>query len=442
MRLKLNFISTAKITSFFFILIYFLSILSKYVLSFVQIYEYLCLYVDNCTLPFSRKKMPNTSLALAPQSSDAHSEECPYLYGFVWRQEYLTDVTYPHLVAVTIINSLAVLPTFLLNALVIVAVATRHRLQSNSNVLVAWLAGTDSLTGLVNQGIGIAVGLTRIFSDGPFCSLEKASSVTLLGSFILSLGNFALISIDRYNSIKHPLRYTTIVTKQRIKTGLVLVWAVGLIVTIHELTLAVIDSGTDLYFFYLKVIYFIMSMFTLVAIGVIGYTYCYIFSESRRQKKRLLTEQLPEEEAKKLKEESKAANTLTLILATLAITYIPTIVLMSVIGYSEDILELHILSVLWSWVVTFRLLGSLCNSIIFFWRVKKLRRAILEILHYRQPENSPPPIEMIQIKRYRPDIQPSTTEVFPSTVKRQEQVQLSLKNNQADDIVDIEETTV
>ena len=386
--------------------------------------------------------MPNTSLALAPQSSDAHSEECPYLYGFVWRQEYLTDVTYPHLVAVTVINSLAVIPTFLLNALVIVAVATRHRLQSNSNVLVAWLAGTDSLTGLVNQGIGIAVGLTRIFSDGPFCSLEKASSVTLLGSFILSLGNFALISIDRYISIKHPLRYTTMVTKKRIKTGLCLVWAIGLIVTIHELTMAIIDSGTDLYFRYMKVYSPILSTLALIAIGVIGYTYCYIFSESRRHKKRLQTEQLPEEEAKMFKKQSKAANTFTFILATLVITYIPSIITMFVTGYSEDILELHISSVIWGWVMTFRLLGSLCNPIIFFWRVKKLRHAILEILQQRQPQNSPPPLEMMHINPYRPEIQPSTTEVFSSTVARLEPVSLSLKNPQADEMVVIEEVTV
>ena len=269
--------------------------------------------------------MPNISLPLTTQSSDADGEDCPYLYGFVWRETYLTDVTYPHLVALTVINSLAVPPTFLLNALVIVAVATRHRLQSNSNVLVAWLAGADLLNGLVNQGIGVAVELTRIFSDGPFCSLEKASSVALVGSFFLSLGNFALISIDRYISIKHPLRYTSIVTKQRIKTGLVLVWAVGMIVTIQELTLAVIDSGTDLYFLYMKVVYSILLILALAAIVVISYTYYYIFSESRRHQKRLQTEQLPEEEAKNMKKENKAANTLTLILSTLVITYIPSI---------------------------------------------------------------------------------------------------------------------
>ena len=304
------------------------------------------------------------------------------------------DVTYPSLVAVTVINSLAVFPTMLLNALVIVPVATRHRLQSKSNVLVAWLAGTDLLNGLVNQSIEIAIELTRIFSQGPFSNLEKASTVALIGRGFLSLGKLVLISMDRHISIKHPLRYTTIVTKERFKTGLLLAWGVGLLVTIHELTLAVIDRRTDLYFLYMKAIYIILSTLVLVAIVAIGYTYCYIFSESRRQKRRLQTEQLSGEEATRLKKESKAANTLTLILATLVITYIPTIVLSFLTAYSEDILEPHISSVIWSWVATFVLLGSLRNPIIFFWRVKKLRRTILKILHYRQPENSPPAIEM------------------------------------------------
>ena len=365
--------------------------------------------------------MFNISLPLTTQSSGSDGEDCPYISGFVWRQEYLTDVTYPYLVAVIVINLLVVPPTFLLNTLVIVAVATRHRLQqSKSNLLVACLAVVDLLNGLVNQGIAVWAELTRMFSEGPFCRLEKASTVAMIGSFFLSLGNLALISIDRYISIKHPLRYTTIVTKKRIKTGLCLVWAAGLFITIHELTMAIIDSGTDHYFLYMKVYSPILSILAVIAIVVIGYAYCYIFSESRRQKKRLQTEQLPAEEAKRLKKENKAANTLTLILGTLVITYIPAIVLVLIIAFSKDILEPHISGVMASWVVTFRLLGSLCNPIIFFWRVKKLRNAILEILHCRQPENSPPPIEMTEIKRSPSRIQPSTTEAFSGTVVRQE----------------------
>ena len=258
------------------------------------------------------------------ESSDNDGEDCPYMYGFVWRQTYLTDVTYSNLVALIVINLLTVLLTILLNALVIVAVATRRQLQSTSNVLVAWLAGVDLLNGLVIQNIEIALDLTRILSDGPYCGLEKACVVAVIGLGFLTLCNLVLISIDRYISIKHPLRYTTIVTKKRLKTSLILVWATSLFVTINELTgAAVIDSVTGLYFLYMEVMSIIQSVFVLVAIIVISYTYYYIFSELRRQKKRLQTEQLPEEEAKRLKKKCKAANTLTLILATLIITYIP-----------------------------------------------------------------------------------------------------------------------
>ena len=390
--------------------------------------------------------MRNDSL-LSPSmdSSDpAENEECPYMHGFVWRQEYLTDVTYRHIVALTIINLLAVLLNLVLNTLVIIAVATRHRLQSKSNVLVAWLAGADLLNGLVTQDIEIAINLTRIFSDGPFCNLEKASVVAMTACCFLSLGSLVLISINRYFSIKDPLRYTTIVTSKRIKTGLLLTWATGLFVTIHELTLAVIDSETDLYFLYMKVSTFILSILVLLALLVISYAYGYIFSESQRHKKRLHTEQLPAEEAKRLKKENKAANTLTLILATLVITYIPTVVLVFITGYSEDILELHITSVIWSWVTTFSLVGSLCNPIIFFWRMKNLRDAILEILHYRQPENSPPPIEMREIKRNPFEVQPSsTTEAFSSTGANEEPVLPLFKNLQAlETACNVEETAV
>lgn len=380
--------------------------------------------------------MSNVSLPSSTNSSDPESEKCHYLYdGSLWRQSYLTDFTRANLVAVTITNSVAVLPTILLNALVILAVVSRCRLRTNSNKLVAWLAGTDFISGLVVQPIGIAVELKRILSDGPFCTSEKASWVVSLGSGFITLGNLALISIDRYVSIKHPLRYRTIITKKRVQTGLLLVWAIGLLVTIQEITLAVKDSGTELYLLYIKVKDVILAIVGSIGIAVIIYTYCYIFSETRRQNKRVQAEQLSQEEAKRVKKEKKAANTLTMILGSLVLTYIPVII---VTASSDDIIEPHVMSVLWSWVATFNYLASLSNPIIFFLRMKKLRHAVLEILHYRQPENSPPPIEMKVIKRYRLEIQPTSSEAFSMVVTRQDPVLLSFSRLQAEEIVHIE----
>ncbi len=358
--------------------------------------------------------------------------------GSLWKETYLTEETYPHLVAITIISLLAVIPAILLNALIIITVATRHRLRTNSNILVACLAGTHLLDGVVGQPLTIAVELKRIYGDGPFCSIQKAAAIAKLGGCLTSLGTLVLISIDRYIAIKHPLRYRTIVTKQRIKTGLALAWAIGLLLTIHEIVLAVIDSGTELYLQYSKVKDAILVSLGLFGIAVIACTFCYIFSETRRQNKRLKTEQLPQEEAKRLKKENKAANTLTIILAALVFSYIPTIILGVVISFTNNIIPPHIIIVLWSWISTVSQSGNLFDPIVFFWRVKKLRRAILEIVHYRQPENSPPPIEMIEIKRYRPEIQPTTCEAFSTDVARQEPVLLSFRHLQAEEIIPID----
>lgn len=67
--------------------------------------------------------------------------------------------------------------------------------------------------------------------------------------------------------MKHRLRYTTIVTKQRIKTGLLLARVIGLVITIHKLTQVVIESARDLYLLYMKVSHAILSMLALVGIA-------------------------------------------------------------------------------------------------------------------------------------------------------------------------------
>ena len=118
--------------------------------------------------------------------------------------------------------------------------------------------------------------------------------------------------------------------------------------------------------------------------------YGYIYSETRRQIKRLHTEQLPQEEVQRIKKDRKAATTLATILIALVISYLPGIIIASVITSSNTILPPGFRCTIWSWGVTLGMLGSLCNPIVYCWRMKKLRRAFLEILHLRQPETLSP----------------------------------------------------
>ena len=184
-------------------------------------------------------------MALFPNlnwTSDSDDKECPFLDVFVWRKSYLTDGTRRNLVALSSISSVAILPTLLLNALVVIAVATRHRLQTPSNILLASMAGTDLFTGLIVQPIAVAVHLKRILSDGPFCTLETVYMQLWSGSALNSFSHLVLISFDRFIAVKKPLRYQNIVTRQRVTIGAILAWAFTFCYTISDLILFAIGS--------------------------------------------------------------------------------------------------------------------------------------------------------------------------------------------------------
>jgi len=199
-----------------------------------------------------------------------------------------------------------------------------------------------------------------------------------------------LIGMNRYITIKNPLRYQDIVTKQLLKISVLLTWAIVVCLLVEEVVLAAMASERDIYSIYLKVSGIIVSIYGVLCIVVITFCYGYIFSEARRQKKRLQTENLPQEEAQRIKKDKKAANTFAVILAALVLTYLPALITITVTASSDRTIKPRFLSVLRNWVTTSLLLGSLCNPIIYCWRMKELRKAFLEILHLRQPENNPP----------------------------------------------------
>lgn len=374
-------------------------------------------------------------------SSNQGRQECPYLQDFVWRKTYLTEHKYRNFVALICFDSLALIVTVLLNALVIFAVKTKRSLQSNSNILLACLAGSDLFAGMVSLPIAVAVNVKRAFVIEPFCALETVHFITLYGPSYVSMGHLVLIGIDRYIAIKDALRYQVIVTKQRIKKGVLVAWAIGVYLTIQETVLAfIVKKASKIYSVYWTVGSVSASVIGLACISGICYCYVYIFSEIRRQKKRLQTEQLSEEEAKRVKKDNKAVYSLGIILGVLVITYMPAIIIL-LVGATSSFNELNtgITLICFSWASTSVLLRSLFNPIIYCWRNKTIRHALLEIFHVRQPENRAPDIQMVAIQYQRLKVQHTFRETWSTAGRKQEPVLLSIRHLKADEIVHMEE---
>ena len=325
--------------------------------------------------------MTNTT----PPSTNLSSEACHHLSYAAWQPRYLTDSVYNNLVALISINSISAITAILLNALVIIVIATKPQLRSLRNILLACLAATDLLVGLLVQPLFVASEIKHIHGIGPFCVLDTVLGVVSYGVCAASISHLALIGVERYVFIKRPLRYEDIVTEERITAGVLIAWAVSASVSIMMIVLASINSESEVFLKFEIIFDLLIPFVVLVYVAVIVYTYVAIFLQARNHKRRLQTEQLSEEEAKRLRKNNKAANTLTIILTALLFSYIPTVTFIGYASFSDALVEPHVLYVLSAWSYSFVYLGSLLNPLIYCWRIKKLRRAFLNVLHLSQP---------------------------------------------------------
>ncbi|GFR67851.1 melanocortin receptor 4 [Elysia marginata] len=118
------------------------------------------------------------------------------------------------------------------NTLLIVTIARHKELHSNSNILVASLAISDVVIGLLclqMSTLSKPTGLRSMLGVGPpgLRKFDSFASGANCGLIVVSMAHLAALSVDRYLYILWPLQYFRRVTQRRVIALAVGIWIVG-----------------------------------------------------------------------------------------------------------------------------------------------------------------------------------------------------------------------
>jgi len=185
-----------------------------------------------------------------------------------------------------IVMNLSCPPIILLNALVIAAVKTKRRLQTNHNILLASLAVTDLAVGISAQPAFIAQEISFLTAGSSYVLCNNSIAlVATICLYLVSCLHLALISVERFVAIKYPLRYESVVTKSRLTVAVAGSW---LIIMVYGIMFAQIVPGV-------KVIPGQTQILAIVCLLIISYCHISVYFVCRRHVIKIKSEQVSQE---------------------------------------------------------------------------------------------------------------------------------------------------
>ncbi|EDO36649.1 predicted protein [Nematostella vectensis] len=307
-------------------------------------------------------------------SSKFSSSQQPSFLCFTLRHQALTfgsayqaSPTSGIIWTAVIVNTVSIPFTVFANALVILALLRYPHMRSTSNTLVGWLAVADGLCGLVAQPLFVCVTLMYGMTSVTRCVMEELTFSVIRTFYGTSLLHVMLINIERYIAITRPLRYPSIVTKERVTLSVTTSWVVATITS----TIFYVESWTSVYINVLSALY--------LACVCVSVFCCFVVTRKSRQHQR----QIAIEHRRLGWSETTCSNFKNVRLWFVGVTFmwVATHALSGLIArkvFSESPYD----STAFIWTCIFT--NCWLNPLVIFWKSAKFRAAFREILRCRK----------------------------------------------------------
>ena len=328
----------------------------------------LALSASSLTGPAStrRKRLP-LSMNATNHSSSPSEEAC--FRADVPNDEYFTADYVLAVLGITL--NFIVCPLIIIgNALVIITVTKSRRLHTNHHTLLACLAVTDLMVGILAQPTFIAQEIYRL-SNSPryfFCNIYSITTVAMHILSLASLFHLMLISVDRFVAIKYSLRYETIVTKFRLFIAVASSWLSSMLVYLLKSTVPGLAE--------LPAVTVTSTLLVIIFCHLSVYVVC------RHHIIQIKCQHVSEEERTKFAREKKAWVTTSIIVGVLFMCFLPGLlrVVALRIAMATTFLPQRLAVIPWPVTVFFVISNSLYNPMIYCWRSTVLREALLQLL--------------------------------------------------------------
>ena len=263
-----------------------------------------------------------------------------------------------------IINIVAAPLAVAVNVLVITVIFSTPRLRTPSNLLIACLALSDLLVGLIVQPGYISYRLMENQHRSVPCFVMVIYGAAFYVCFGVSFITLSAVSYERFLAVRLRVRYNTFFSSSRVIKYMLGIWTLNILLA--ALQWAKINQAA-------RGAHLVIWLICLLVTGVTQIGVVVVVRRNRRQ----LQVQLQADENLQRQREAKLAKSIALIVGVYLILNFPVLF----VTFYHQILRFDLQTYNhYSWTETLAFLNSCSNPFILCWKNRQVRQRVNDLL--------------------------------------------------------------